>query len=293
VVRSKPFSVITYAIDPKTGALSKRSGAPLAESFPYITVDKTGSFLLGASYGGHLVSVNAIGKDGTVSDPKQVIPTARNAHSIITDNTNRFVFVPHLGTDQIFQFRFDAKTGRLTANTPPLVQMKAGSGPRHIIMSTDNRFAYLLNELTATVTTLSLDEKTGLLTEVGSASALPADTKLVPAPPAPRRGAMSTTTSGRPTYTSRRTASSSTPPSAPAARSARSGWIGHGQANVSLEHAHRDSAARFAIDPKAAPWSCPARNRKPSRSTPSTRQAAPCRCGRSTRRARARTGSKS
>src|SRR5207245_1532520 len=83
-----------------------------------------------------------------------------NAHSIITDNTNRFVFVPHLGTDQIFQFRFDAKTGRLTANTPPLVQMKAGSGPRHIIMSTDNRFAYLLNELTATVTTLSLAEKT-------------------------------------------------------------------------------------------------------------------------------------
>src|SRR6266478_7395068 len=112
-VRSKPFAVITYAIDPKTGALSKRSGAALAESFPYITVDKTGSFLLGASYGGHLVSVNAIGKDGKVSDPKQVIPTARNAHSIITDNTNRFVFVPHLGTDQIFQFRFDAKTGRL------------------------------------------------------------------------------------------------------------------------------------------------------------------------------------
>ena len=42
-VRSKPFAVITYAIDRKTGALSKRSGAALAESFPYIAVDKTGS----------------------------------------------------------------------------------------------------------------------------------------------------------------------------------------------------------------------------------------------------------
>src|ERR1700682_4283928 len=109
-VRSKPFAVITYAIDRTTGALSKRSGAALAESLPYIRVDRTGSFLLGASYGGNLVSVNAIGKDGAVSDPRQVIPTARNAHSIITDKTNRFVFVPHLGTDQIFQFRFDAKT---------------------------------------------------------------------------------------------------------------------------------------------------------------------------------------
>ena len=187
-VRSKPFAVITYAIDRTTGVLSKRSGAALAESLPYIRVDRTGSFLLGASYGGNLVSVNAIGKDGTVSDPRQVIPTARNAHSIITDNTNRFVFVPHLGTDQVFQFRFDAKTGRLTANTPPVVQLKAGSGPRHIIMSADNRFAYLLNELTATVTTLSLDAKTGGLTEVSSASALPPDTKLGPGVPRPSPG---------------------------------------------------------------------------------------------------------
>ena len=187
-VRSKPFAVLTYAIDRTTGALSKRSGAALAESLPYIRVDRTGSFLLGASYGGNLVSVNAIGKDGAVSDPRQVVPTARNAHSIITDNSNRFVFVPHLGTDQIFQFRFDAKTGRLTANTPPVVQLRAGSGPRHIIMSADNRFAYLLNELTATVTTLSLDAKTGLLTEVSSASALPPDTKLGPGAPRPSPG---------------------------------------------------------------------------------------------------------
>ena len=104
-----------------------------------------------------------------------MIPTARNAHSIITDGTNRFVFVPHLGTDQIFQFRFDATTGKLTANTPPVLQMKARTGPRHIIVSGDNRFAYLLNELTARVTTLSLDQKTGLLREVSEASALPPD----------------------------------------------------------------------------------------------------------------------
>jgi 6-phosphogluconolactonase len=57
---------------------------------------------IGASYGGHKVSVNAIGKNGKVSEPLQVIPTAINAHAIITDKTNRYVYVPHLGTDQIF-----------------------------------------------------------------------------------------------------------------------------------------------------------------------------------------------
>ena len=190
-VRSKPFTAQTYSIERSTGALTSIGTGPLHESFPYILLDRTGRFLLGASYGAHLVTVNPVGADGRVGAPMQVIPTARNAHAIITDNTNRFVFVPHLGTDQVFQFLFDAKTGRLTANTPPVVQLKAGSGPRHLITSPDNRYVYLLNELTATVTTLALDGKTGLLTEVGSVSALPPDSKLVPGsargPDAPKR----------------------------------------------------------------------------------------------------------
>ena len=182
-VRTKPYTAITYAIDRKTGALKQVAKGPLAESLPYIYSDKTGRWLLGASYGGHLVTVNPIGKDGAVGEATQVIPTALNAHAIITDKTNRFVFVPHLGTNQIFQFRFDAKTGKLTANTPPVVQIKAGYGPRHIIISGDNKFAYLLNELVAKVTTLALDQKTGLLKEVSEASALPPDSKLQPGAP--------------------------------------------------------------------------------------------------------------
>jgi 6-phosphogluconolactonase len=186
-VRSKPYEAYTYSIDKKSGALKLVGKGPLAESYPYITIDNTGRFLLGASYGAHQVGVNPIGKDGKVGDPIQVIPTARNAHSIRTDNTNRYVFVPHLGTDQIFQFVFDAKTGKLSANTPPIVQMKQGTGPRHLIVSKDNKFVYLLNELTGTVTTLALDPKTGTLKEADSASALPGDTKLGPGQP---RGAV-------------------------------------------------------------------------------------------------------
>ena len=187
-VRSKPFSAYTYSIDRGTGALKLVGTGPLADSFPYIFHDRTGRYLLGASYPGHLVSVNPVGADGRVGEPMQTIPTARNAHAIRTDNTNRFVFVPHLGTDQIFQFLFDEKSGRLTANTPPVLQLKAGTGPRHLITSADNRFVYLLNELTATVTTLALDGKTGLLTEVSSVSALPPDNKLVPGAPRPSPG---------------------------------------------------------------------------------------------------------
>jgi 6-phosphogluconolactonase len=188
-VRSKPFQAYSYSIDKSSGALNLVGTGTLAESYPYIALDRSGRFLLGASYGANQVGVNPVGADGRVGEPLQVIPTARNAHSIRTDNTNRFVFVPHLGTDQVFQFLFDEKSGRLSANTPPVLQLKQGSGPRHLIVSPDNRFVYLLNELTGMVTTLSLDPNAGTLKELDSVSALPPDTKLVPGVP---RGAVGT-----------------------------------------------------------------------------------------------------
>jgi 6-phosphogluconolactonase len=111
----------------------------------------------------------------------------RNAHSIRVDESNKFVYVPTLGSDQIFLFTFDAQTGRLSSNTPAVHMTKAMTGPRHFIISPDNKFVYVLSELLGTVTTFSLDSKTGLLTEVSSASGLPADTKLGPGAP---RGAI-------------------------------------------------------------------------------------------------------
>ena len=90
-VRSKPYQAYSYSIDPGSGALKLVGTGPLAESFPYISLDRGGRFLLGASYGANLVSVNSVGMDGRVGEPLQVIPTARNAHSIRIDNTNRFV----------------------------------------------------------------------------------------------------------------------------------------------------------------------------------------------------------
>jgi 6-phosphogluconolactonase len=184
-VRSQPYTAFTYEIE-KDGSLRPVGTGPLAESLPYIVHDRSGRFLLGASYSAHLVSVNPIGQDGRVDAPQQVIPTARHAHAIITDRKNRFAFVPHLGTDQVFQFVFDEKSGRLSANTPPLLQLKAGTGPRHLITSPDNRFVFLLNELTATVSTLLLEN--GLLKELASASALAPDSKLGPGMPRPQQG---------------------------------------------------------------------------------------------------------
>ncbi|HUQ24361.1 MAG TPA: beta-propeller fold lactonase family protein [Burkholderiales bacterium] len=162
-VRAKPFSVHVFGINPSTGALAPHSVSPLAESFPYLSLDRTGRLLFGASYGGHLVSVNEVGSDGRVAaEARQVIPVGRNAHAILADRSNRFVFVPCLGTDQIFPFALDS--GTLRPGKP--VQMKAGTGPRHLAFSRDNRFVYVLSELLGSVTTFSQND--GVLTEIST-----------------------------------------------------------------------------------------------------------------------------
>jgi 6-phosphogluconolactonase len=183
-VRSQPYSVYAYAIDHDSGALRPLSVSPLAASCPYISLDRTGRYLFGASYQSHLVSVSAVAAGGRVAAaPLQVVPVGRNAHSIRVDASNRYAYAPTLGSDQIFQFAFDAGSGRLCSNTPAVVQMQPGTGPRHFATAADNRFVYVLSELLATVTTFALDGDSGRLTEVGSASGLPPGQDLVPGAP--------------------------------------------------------------------------------------------------------------
>ncbi len=179
--RAEPFTVHVFSIEQGTGALRPVSVSPLPASFPYITVDASGRYLLGASYGGSVIAVNRIGDDRRVAaKPLQVLPLERNAHAIRVDATNRFVYVPALGTDRLYQFRFDAPTGTLTPNDPPWVDVVPGSGPRHLAFSADGRFIYLLNEMTATVTVFAVDADTGTARVVGTTSTLPPDTPLVP-----------------------------------------------------------------------------------------------------------------
>ena len=182
--RSLPYQVHAFAIDAGSGALAPLGAAPLPDTLAYISLDRTGRTLFGASYAGGLVSVNRVGADGRVVAPSaQIVAVGRNAHAIRIDNSNRFVFVPTLGSDAVFQFTFDAASGRLASNTPAVAMLPAGTGPRHIVVSRDNRFVYVLSELLANVSTFALDGASGLLTLVGAASFLPPGSTLGPGAP--------------------------------------------------------------------------------------------------------------
>src|SRR5258705_2491476 len=180
VIRSQPTRVLTYAIDPAIGALTQKASAPLPDSMPYVSTDHTGRYLFTASYGGDKLAVSPIGENGLVeAEAIQVIPTGRNAHSILPDRSNKFVYAATLGANQVLQFIFDSKTGKLTANEPAAISPEAGHGPRHMAFSPDNKNLYVLNELSGHVTQYAVDTGKGTLTLVESISSVPAEAGLV------------------------------------------------------------------------------------------------------------------
>jgi 6-phosphogluconolactonase len=196
VIRSQPTRVLTYAIDPGTGALTQKASAPLPDSMPYVSTDHTGRYLFTASYGGDKLAVSPIGENELVeAEAIQVIATGRNAHAILPDRSNKFVYATTLGANQVLQFVFDSKTGKLTANEPAAVSPEAGHGPRHMAFSPDNKNLYVLNELSGHVTQYAIDTAKGTLSLVASISSVPPEAGLVwgvpqaPAGAAPAPGA--------------------------------------------------------------------------------------------------------
>lgn len=176
-LRSEPYSVSSFAINSQSGKLALIKTTPLADNMAYLSTDRTGRYLLAASYVGHKISVNSISANGEVaSQPLQVIPTGKNAHCILTDLSNRFLFVSNLGEDHLLQFRFDEKSGSVSPNQPAFVETKKGAGPRHFVFHPNRRLIFGNNELDGTVNSYLLNDS-GTLQLIDSTSIMPANSK--------------------------------------------------------------------------------------------------------------------
>ena len=167
----------SFRIDPATGDLRHFGTAEIGPYPCYLATDKTGRFLLAAYYSDGMATVHRIGDDGAVTDPRvQVFETAPKAHCILTDATNRFAFVPHVGDENaIWQFRFDEATGTLTPNDPPKASPEPGQGPRHMCFHPNGLFAFSNGEQGSSVTAWACDAEAGTLAPLQTLSTLPAD----------------------------------------------------------------------------------------------------------------------
>jgi len=187
----KNSMVSGFALNAQTGKLTLLDQLPaLGEDPCYISLDKTGKYLLVANYSSGNVVVFPVGADGklgpataNVRDEGPLGPNKErqggpHAHWIETSAGNRFAFVSDLGLDRVLFYKFDAEGGRLSNPDPSQPDafssaLPPGSGPRHVAFSHDGKFMYVLGELQSTVTTFANEagEKYRALQTV---SALPA-----------------------------------------------------------------------------------------------------------------------
>jgi 6-phosphogluconolactonase len=181
-LRGNTFPVSSFAIDRASGRLTHLSSTPLQDSMAYIVTDRTGRYLLSASYPGNKLTINPIEENGhVVEKPTQIIPDKPKAHCILVDPTNKYCYATSLGDDVIMEWKFDPATGTLSPNGPGEVHTKPGAGPRHMALHSNGRFLYLITETTHTIGAYAIDPTSGTLNEVQFVDALPADFKEQPA----------------------------------------------------------------------------------------------------------------
>jgi 6-phosphogluconolactonase len=177
--------VTAYKLDAASGMLTEINRQPSKGAHPcYITVDKTGKWVITGNYSSGTLSVLPVKENGMLDTAMQVIEhygygvnTDRqqgpHVHATVFSPDNKFLFVPDLGIDKVMIYSFDVKKGKLTPAKAPFEMVKAGAGPRHFDFHPNGKFAYLIEELTGAVSAYRYDK--GQLTLLQNISALPGD----------------------------------------------------------------------------------------------------------------------
>jgi 6-phosphogluconolactonase (cycloisomerase 2 family) len=190
-------SVSAYLIDPATGHLTLLNTVSSEGASPaHISVHPSGKYVFVANYQGGTVAVLPVrsnGELGVATDVKHdsgTIGSARatsgppgsfaisghdkpHAHMIQADPAGKFVLASDLGLDQIFIWKFDVRTGRLSQTNPASVPLPPGDGPRHFAFYPSGQWFYSLQEEGSTLVTYDYDAASGKLTAKQTISTLP------------------------------------------------------------------------------------------------------------------------
>ena len=172
--------VVAFKVDRASGALQELNAQAAGGSgTTHLWLDAPSRTLFAANFGSGSVSSFALEADGrlgplvstlkaTGSGPHKRQSKA-HAHGVVVDPSGHYVLAPDLGADRVFVYAFDRASRVLSSDTaqpPRAFAAPAGSGPHHVAFGADGRFVYLLNELSADITTLRWDAREGRLASV-------------------------------------------------------------------------------------------------------------------------------
>jgi 6-phosphogluconolactonase len=150
------------------------NSVPSEGNYPcYVSIDRSGKWVMCANYGSGTVAVLPVLNDGSLGkascidqhkgkshSPRQESP---HAHMIISHPSGgQFVYSCDLGTDIIYIYKLDASQGKLIPSGYRYVT-QSGAGPRHLAFHPVKNFAYEVNELNGTIEVMHVDTLTGAL----------------------------------------------------------------------------------------------------------------------------------
>ena len=175
-------SLTAYRVE-ATGALTQIGRVSSHGADPcYVSVDRTGRFAFVANYGGGSIASYRIADDGTLGAGASIQhsgsgPHANqkspHAHFIAEGSQPGRVYVADLGIDEVRTYNVDSASGNLTLNGLPPGQLPKGSGPRHLAFHPSNKYVFVNNELSSTVTVFAHDAGSGGLKALQTVSTVP------------------------------------------------------------------------------------------------------------------------
>lgn len=154
------------------GALTSLGSTTIDMQPVYLAFTSSGSHLLVADYGGNRIASFPAPGDELVMQAASQRMVGQNPHAIVPAPDGAFVFVPHLGSGEIRQFRYDDRTGELSPNDPSQVDEPTG-GARHLVFDATATHAYVSNEVDDSITTWDYDAVLGRLSNPRTISTLP------------------------------------------------------------------------------------------------------------------------
>jgi 6-phosphogluconolactonase len=180
-------SLRAYRIANKTQSLTLlNERASLGTGPCYLSMDKTGKYLLTANYHSGSIAIFSILPDGHLGEASAFVQhhgsgidperqEGPHTHAINVTPDNRHVLVADLGLDKLFVYNFDSTHGTIVESASPFAVMPPGSGPRHVAFHPNGLFVYVINELASRITMFSYDSGSGTLSSGQTISTLADD----------------------------------------------------------------------------------------------------------------------
>lgn len=180
--------VSAFAIDPVSGSLQFLNSESSGSEGPcYVSVDKTGQFVFVGNYSGGSLAALSVQPNGSLTPRQHIVHQGASVnkqrqdrphvHAVVVSPDNNYVVVPDLGTDRLVIYDFKpVKTGEpLSPANPAFTPVDPGSGPRHFTFHPNGRYAYVIQELSGTITAFNYSK--GRLAKIQSITMLEPDFK--------------------------------------------------------------------------------------------------------------------